>query len=204
MSDKTEFIFDQKNSHFLFLDYESGGLNGRLENGELGCDYYPLFEVAVIITDSQLNEVGDPIRIVIHQTEEEIAKSHEWALEVHTKSGLLDEVRKSNVTLSMAEQIILDELQELGIGKYHRETGNGAILAGSSIFFDRSYMMCQMPELNGHLHYRQVDVSGLNILARIFKPEVSNQVVKELKHEALADIRETIAELKIYHEHFFK
>lgn len=201
---KKEDEFDQKNSHLLFLDYETGGLNGRTESGALGCEHYPLLEVAAIITDSQLNEVGEPIRIAIYQDEIDLAAMSEWAIKVHTKSGLLNEVRNSKTTLQMAEELLLDKLQEYGINKYSRDTGKGAILAGSSINFDRSYMMAQMPALNDYLHYRQVDVSSINILVRIFKPEVSKLVVKEYKHEALSDIRETIEELKIYQNQLFK
>lgn len=93
----------QADSHFLFLDYETGGLNGRIEGGELGCESYPIFEVAAIITDSQLNEVGEPIRIVINQSEDSIATASEWAINTHSDSGLLDEVRTSTITLRDAE-----------------------------------------------------------------------------------------------------
>nr|AKN37031.1 3'-to-5' oligoribonuclease (orn) [Vibrio cyclitrophicus]AKN38260.1 3'-to-5' oligoribonuclease (orn) [Vibrio splendidus] len=194
----------QADSHFLFLDYETGGLNGRIEGGELGCESYPIFEVAAIIADSQLNEVGEPIRIVINQSEDSIAMASDWAINTHTDSGLLDEVRTSTITLRDAELKILEELKSRGIGKYCRKTFTGAILAGSSVAFDRSYMMAQMPELSDYLHYRQVDVSSVNILARVFKPQVAERVVKEYKHEALSDVRETIEELRFYKQQIFQ
>lgn len=191
-------------SKYAFLDLETGGLNGRIDNGELGICYYPIFEIALIVTDSNLNQVGDEIRIVVHQNEEMINRSHEWAINTHTKSGLLAEVRESGISLAQAEQIIIEHFKELGIQKYERKTGEGAILAGSSVSFDRGFMMAQMPALNEYIHYRQLDVSALNIASGMFKPSVTELIKKELKHEALADIRETIAELKVYQEQLFK
>ncbi len=192
-----------KGISFLWLDYETGGLNGRLENGELGMEYYPIFEVAAIVTDSKLNQIGEPLRLVIHQSEESIAKSHQWALNTHTESGLLDEVRSSKLSLKDAEHAIISHLQTLDIPPYNRKEQIGAILAGSSIMFDRTYMMCQMPELNDYLHYRQLDVSAFNIAARVFRPELAGQIKKEYKHEALADIQETIDEFKVYRDALF-
>lgn len=190
--------------NLLFLDYETGGLNGQLENGQLGMNYYPIFEVALIVTDSQLNVVGEPLRLVIHQDEKMISRSSEWALNAHTKSGLLDEVRASSLTLHDAEKTVIAHLKSLGIEKYDRKAKTGAILAGSSVTFDRTYMMCQMPELTEYLHYRQLDVSGLNLAVRMFKPEVESFVKKQYLHKALEDILETIDELKVYKEHLFK
>lgn len=69
----------------LWGDLETGGLNVRLDNGELGMNYYPIFEIAIIVTDSELYPIGEPLRLVIHQSEEMISRSHEWAIETHTK-----------------------------------------------------------------------------------------------------------------------
>ena len=190
--------------NLLFLDYETGGLNGQLENGELGMSYYPIFEVALIVTDSELNTVGEPLRLVIHQDEESISRSSEWALSTHSKSGLLDEVRESPLSLAMAEKMIIQHMNFLGIEKYDRKAKTGAVLAGSSVTFDRTYMICQMPELAEYLHYRQLDVSALNLAVRMFKPEVESFVTKRYTHKALDDIQETIDELKVYKEQLFK
>ncbi|HIF9333366.1 TPA: oligoribonuclease [Photobacterium damselae] len=190
-------------SHLLFLDFETGGLNGRLDNGKLGMDYYPIFEVALIITDNQLNVVGEPLRLVIHQDENMISRSSEWALNAHTNSGLLDEVRRSEISLHDAEQLIIESLKSVGIGKYDRKLKTGAILAGSSVTFDRTYMICQMPELTEYLHYRQLDVSAINLAVRLFKPDVESYVHKKYLHKALDDIQETIDELKVYKDHLF-
>lgn len=188
---------------FAWLDFETGGLNGRLDNGHLGMDYYPIFEVALIVTDSQLNQVGEALRLVINHSEERIQQSSEWAICAHTKSGLLDEVRSSKLSLKDVEHAIISHLQTLGIDSYDRKAKKGAVLAGSSIGFDRSYMMCQMPELNDYLHYRQMDVSSFNLAVRAFKPSLEDKFTKQYKHEALSDIQETIDEFKVYCDDWF-
>lgn len=191
--------------HFLFGDLETGGLNGRLDNGKLGMEYYPIFELAFIVTDSNLVPVGDILRIVIHHSEEVIATSSLWALKTHTDSGLIKEVKSSNTTLNDAELMIIQHLKSLGINSYDRKEKTGAVFAGNSIMFDRSYIMCQMPLLHEYLHYRQLDISALAIAARAFKPELEKEITskKQYKHEALADIRESIAELKMYRAALF-
>jgi oligoribonuclease (3'-5' exoribonuclease) len=191
--------------YFLFGDIETGGLNGRLDNGELGMEYYPILEVAFIVTDNNLEQIGEPLRIAIHQNEEDIAKSHEWAIKTHTESGLLDDVRASSITLADAEQITIDYLKDLGINAYDRKTKTGAVFAGNSIMFDRSYFMCQMPVLHEYLHYRQLDISGFALAARAWSPELEEKITSEKKyqHEALADIKESIAELKAYRAALF-
>jgi len=190
--------------YLLFGDLETGGLNGRLDNGALGMEYYPIFEVAFIVTDNELEQIGEPLRIVIHHSDETIARSHQWALETHTESGLIKEVKKSTVTLQQAEKMVIDHLKTLGIDAYNRETKTGAVFAGNSIMFDRSYLMCQMPKLHEYLHYRQLDISALALFARIFQPALERKVVeaKQYKHKALPDIIESINELKTYREVF--
>lgn len=192
--------------YFLFGDLETGGLNGRLENGALGMEYYPIFELAFIVTNSDLEQVGEPLRMVINHTDEDIAKSHEWALKTHTESGLIEDVKFSAFSLKQAEIQVIDHLKSLGINAYDRKEKTGAVFAGNSIMFDRSYMMCQMPELHEYLHYRQLDISALAMAARAFKPELEKEITskKEYKHEALADIRESIAELKMYRSALFQ
>lgn len=189
--------------YLAWIDLETGGLNGRLDNGQLGMEFYPIFEVALIVTDEKLNHVGNPLRLVIHQEESRISESHEWAINTHTKSGLLDEVRSSTLTLADAESRIIDHLKALGIESYNRKEKRGAIMAGNSIMFDRSYIMCQMIRLHDYLCYRQLDVSALNLAVRLFRPEIESLVKKEYKHEALADVQESIDELKAYRDALF-
>lgn len=191
--------------YFAHGDIEAGGLDGRIENGKLGMEYYPIFEIAFIITDTDLNQVGEPLRLVIHQSDEMIARSHEWALKTHTESGLLNEVRASKITLEQAESIIIVHLKSLGIEKYNVKKRTGAVFSGNSIKYDRNFFTCQMPVLNDYFHYRQLDISVLALAARAFMPELEKDVTarKEYKHEALADIQESIAELKAYRSALF-
>ncbi len=186
--------------YFLFGDLETGGLNGRVENSKLGMEYYPIFELAFIVTDLNLKQVGEPLRLVIHHSDDDINKAHEWAIKTHTESGLIDDVRNSSLTLEQAENRVIDHLKSLGIEAYDRKAKTGAAFSGNSIMFDRSYIMCQMPMLHEYLHYRQLDISAIALAARAFKPELEKEITskKEYKHEALADIRESIEELKMY------
>ncbi|AGG58072.1 oligoribonuclease [Vibrio phage douglas 12A4] len=188
----------EKATVIAFGDLETGGLNGRLENGALGMEYYPIMEAAFIVTDGNLNPIGEPLRIVIHHDEETISKCSEWALNCHKESGLLDEVRASTISLEQAEVMIIDYFKSLGVEKYDRKTKEGAIFAGNSIMFDRSYIMCQMPTLNDYMHYRQIDISAIAMAARFWNPDLEKSVKKEYKHEALSDIQESIEELKVY------
>ncbi len=191
---------------FLHGDLETGGLDGLLSCGNLGAAYYPIFEIAVIVTNNDLKQLGEPLRIVIHQSETEIAKSHEWAIKQHTKSGLLDEVRASKISLEQAEQMVINHLKDLGINKYDRKKRTGAIFSGNSIKFDRNFMNNQMPNLDEYLHYRQLDISVLALAARAFYPELEKSISSKKKytHLALDDIRESIAELKAYKRVLFK
>jgi oligoribonuclease len=186
--------------HFLFGDIETGGLNGRLDNGVLGMEYYPILELAFILTDKDLNQIGEPLRVVVHHGDEAIATCSEWALDTHTSSRLIDEVRSSTVSLEQAELMVIDWLKGLGVTKYDGKTKQGIVFAGNSIMFDRSYIMCQMPMLHDFMHYRQLDVSAIALAARAWNPELERKAVsvKLYAHEALADIRESIEELRVY------
>lgn len=201
----TAAIKPNPGEYFLFGDIETGGLNGKLECGGLGMARYPIFELAFVLTDSNLNQVGDPLRIVVWQLEERIAMSDPWALDVHGKSGLLDEVRNSTVSLFEAEEQVLAWLDANGVESYNRKERTGAIFCGNSIMFDRDFIMCQMPELHNYLHYRQLDISAIALAARAWAPELANQAVehKQYKHEAFADIQESIDELKCYRAELF-
>lgn len=189
----------------LFGDLETGGLNERQPDGTLGAESLPIFELAFILTDAELKEIKEPLRLVIHQPEEEIAKCDQWAIDTHTKSGLLDEVRASTLTLADAEQQIIDWLKANGISEFKGRGSNGVWLGGNSIMLDRSFILAQMPKLHAFMHYRQFDVSMLAMAARLWAPEVEKAAVggKQYRHEALADIRETIQELKVYAANLF-
>lgn len=196
---------DNQDMYFAFGDIETGGLNQRLPNQKLGMEYYCIFEIAFIVTDRNLNPIGEPLRIVINQSEEDIQKSNPWALEQHTKSGLLDEVRRSTITLSQAEQMVIEYFKSLGIEKYDRKSRKGAIFAGNSIMLDRDYFMAQTPEIHNYMHYRQLDVSVLALACRAFYPEVAELAIKHKTrtHLALKDIQECIEEMRVYRDKLF-
>lgn len=193
------------NQKLLFGDIETGGFCHRLDDGTLGAESLPIFELALILTDAELNEIGEPLRLVIHHSDSDIAKSDPWAIDTHTKSGLIDEVKRSVLSMAEAEEQILNWLITHGIEPFSGRGSKGLWLAGSSIFFDRCYIMAQMPKLHAFMHYRQLDVSALALAARLWAPEVEKDAIdaKEYRHEALADIRETIEELRLYRNRIF-
>lgn len=186
------------NTTLVWGDIETGGLNGRLESGDLGMEYYPIFEIAIILTDTDLQEIATPLRVVIHQPEAMINRSAEWPINTHTESGLLDEVKESTVSLAAAETIILEYLARHGVDQYNRADKTGGIFAGNSIMFDRTFLLCQLPRLHDYLHYRQIDISALALAFRFWKPEVDGCAAKTYGHKALDDIRESIEEARVY------
>jgi oligoribonuclease len=152
-----------------------------------------LIEIAVLVTDSELNVLGEGIDIVIHADEEALANMPDVVREMHAHSGLTEEVRKSTVTLAEAERRVLEYVRE------HVPDPNNAPLAGNSIATDRGFISRDMPALDAHLHYRMVDVSSIKELVRRWYPRIYYaKPEKGLAHRALADIKESIGELDYY------
>jgi len=151
-----------------------------------------LIEIAALVTDGDLNVLGDGVDIVIHASDEDLAEMPDVVTKMHAASGLTEEVRASTVTIEQAQEEVLRYLR-----KY---TTTGAVpLAGNSIATDRGFIARDMPELNSHLHYRMVDVSSIKELCRRWYPRIYfGQPEKGLAHRALADIRESIHELRYY------
>ncbi len=198
-------ISSMNSNHIAWLDLETGGLDGMQSNGIVGCIQYPILEIALIVTDSDLNlrdEAG--IRVVIHHSETVLANMDSWALEHHQKSGLLDEVRASTIDIAQAEQMVIEYLKQNGATAYNRKTKSGTLMAGNSIKFDRNYLNCQMPELDSFFHYRQIDISSVALLCRLWKPEIEREVKKNYHHLALQDIKESIEEARLYRRLVFK
>jgi oligoribonuclease len=191
-------------NRLVFLDIETGGLAGLLENGHMGCQYYPIFQVALIVTDLQLREIAPPLDIYIYQSEDMIARSHEWAIDQHTKSGVLDKSRKFGIELADAEKQILDYFKELGIEAYDRKEKTGAAMAGNSILLDRMFISAQMPKLDAYLHYRQMDISAVNMLGRAMGADLMEGITKTYSHDAIQDIRECLHEARHYCKQLFK
>ena len=168
----------------VWIDCEMTGL--RLETDKL-------IEVAALVTDSELNVLGEGVDIVIHADDAALADMPDVVTQMHRKSGLTDEVRRSKVTVAEAEQQILAYIRS-------HVTAPGTVpLAGNSIATDRGFIARDMPELDKYLHYRMIDVSSIKELCRRWYPRIYfGQPEKGLAHRALADIKESIRELEYY------
>src|SRR5439155_16266068 len=152
-----------------------------------------LIEIAALVTDADLNVLGDGLDLVIHADEEALANMPDVVREMHARSGLTEEVRRSTVTIEEAEQRVLDYVRQ------HVPEAGGAPLAGNSIATDRGFITREMPALDAHLHYRMVDVSSIKELVRRWYPRFYYaKPEKGLAHRALADIKESIGELDYY------
>lgn len=152
-----------------------------------------LIEIAALVTDADLNILGEGIDVVIHADDDVLAGMPDVVRDMHAASGLTDEVRRSTVTLEQAEQQVLDYIRSWV------PEPKTAPLAGNSIATDRGYIARDMPKLDEHLHYRMVDVSSVKELVRRWYPRIYYaKPEKGLAHRALADIKESISELSYY------
>lgn len=152
-----------------------------------------LIEIAALVTDSELNILGEGVDIVIHADDDSLANMPAVVTDMHAKSGLTDEVRASTVTLEEAEQRVLAYIKE------HVPVAGTVPLAGNSIGTDRGFISRDMTALDTYLHYRMIDVSSIKELSRRWYPRIYyGQPAKGLAHRALADIKESIKELQYY------
>lgn len=174
--------------NLVWVDMEMTGLDPEKER---------IIEVAMIVTDPELNILAKAPVYVIHQSDELLNSMDAWNKGTHGKSGLIDRVKASHVTEEMAEAALIQFLRPyVNKGK--------SPLCGNTIGQDRRFMVKYMPKLEAFLHYRNIDVSTLKELARRWRPELVDGFKKAQKHTALADIEESIEELKYYREHFLK
>lgn len=178
----------QDQNNLVWLDMEMTGLDP---------DRDKIIEVAFVVTDSQLNTVAEAPVLVVHQSDGVLDAMDDWNKSTHTRSGLIAKVKASSLTEADAEQKFLDFLAE------HLPIRTSP-MCGNSICQDRRFMVRHMPRLEAYFHYRNLDVSTLKELVKRWKPELAKGLTKHGKHEALADIYESIAELKYYREHFLK
>lgn len=178
--------YSEKN--LVWLDLEMTGLDPRTDH---------IIEIATIVTDDKLQVLAEGPNIVIHQPDEIMDNMNDWCKVHHGKSGLTQRVRESSVTLEQAKQETLDFL-----AKYVPE--GVAPLCGNSIGQDRRFLFMHMPELENFFHYRSIDVSTLKVLAKMWRPEILKGLQKTETHRALDDIRESIAEMQLYHDEFIK
>lgn len=176
----------KSDTNLIWIDLEMTGLSPETD---------VIIEIATIVTDKELNTLATGPVIAVHQPDSALDAMDEWCTTQHGKSGLTQRVRESNISASEAEQQTLTFLEEwVPAGK--------SPICGNSICQDRRFLARWMPQLEAYFHYRNLDVSTLKILSQLWQPEVAASFKKGGTHLALDDIRESIAELKHYREHF--
>ena len=159
---------------------------------------HSIVEIATLLTDDELNIVAEGPELVIGATEQQLEGMEDVVVDMHTKSGLLEQIRTSPVTLEEAGQETLAFLQQ------HISTERSVPLCGNSIGMDRRFLAVHLPEIEEYLHYRSVDVSSVKELARRWHPKLLKRAPsKKAGHRALDDIKESVAELRYYRESFF-
>jgi len=170
-----------------------------LEMTGLDPDRHVIVELAVLVTDPQLEILDDGLDVVVHQPADALAGMDTFVRTMHTKSGLLPAIEASTVDLATAGGAALDYV------KGHVPAAGLAPLCGNTIGMDRRFLARYLPELDGHLHYRSIDVSSLKELCRRWYPAVyKKRPSKKESHRALDDIRESVAELRYYREQILR
>ena len=178
----------QDQNNLVWLDMEMTGLTPDTDR---------IIEIAVVVTNSNLDTVAEGPVLVVHQPDAVLNGMDNWNKSTHAKSGLIDRVKASPLDERAVELRMLDFL------KLHVPKGVSP-MCGNSICQDRRFMAKWMPDLETWFHYRNLDVSTLKELCKRWKPELAKGMVKHGKHEALADVYESVDELKYYREHFLK
>lgn len=178
----------QDQNNLVWLDMEMTGLDPDADR---------IIEAAIVVTDSQLNVVAEAPVLVVHQADEVLAAMDDWNKSTHARSGLIDKVKGSVLTEAVVEDRLLAFLAQ-------HVPGKTSPMCGNSICQDRRFLARHMPRLEAYFHYRNLDVSTLKELARRWKPDLAKGLTKHGKHEALADIYESIEELKYYRENFLR
>jgi len=178
----------QDQNNLVWLDMEMTGLDPDRDR---------IIEVAVVVTDAQLNTIAEGPVLVPHQVDALLEAMDNWNKSTHARTGLIDRVKASSLSEADVEEQLLTFLAQYVPGKT-------SPMCGNSICQDRRFLARLMPRLEAYFHYRNLDVSTLKELVRRWKPEIAKGLVKRGKHEALADIYESIAELRYYREHFLK
>ena len=174
--------------HLIWIDMEMSGLDPETER---------VLELAIVITDTNLNTVAEAPVLVVHQTDDVLARMDDWNKSTHTKSGLVERVKASTLSEAQAEEQMLAFVSAYLPPRV-------SPMCGNSVHQDRRFLVRYMPRLDEYFLYRNLDVSTLKELVRRWKPELMSGLSKQGRHEALADIHESIEELRYYREHFLK
>jgi oligoribonuclease len=183
-----EIMMALNNDNLIWLDMEMSGLSP---------DNDRILELAAVVTDAELNVLGESPVLVVHQSDAVLDGMDAWNKGTHGRSGLIDKVKASTLDEAAASAQMINFLKD------YVPSGKSP-MCGNSICQDRRFMARYMPDLEAYFHYRNLDVSVFKELARRWKPEVYAGFKKASKHEALADIYESIEELKYYKAHFIK
>jgi oligoribonuclease len=175
-------------THLIWVDMEMTGLRPEVDR---------IIEVAVVVTDADLNVLAQGPVLAIHQPDAVLNAMDAWNTATHGRSGLTERVRRSTITEADAQRALVEFLKPwVPAGK--------SPMCGNSICQDRRFMARTMPELEAYFHYRNLDVSTVKELCKRWRPEVAKAFSKRSAHTALADIEESIDELRHYREHFFR
>jgi oligoribonuclease len=169
-------------NNLIWIDMEMTGLQPHSDR---------IIEIAMLVTDPQLTILAQGPDLVIHQADEVLEAMDSWNKSTHKKTGLIERVRASTMSEAEAERAALEFLEK-------HVPANNSPMCGNSICQDRRFLARWMPRLEAHFHYRNLDVSTLKELVRRWKPELMKGFAKEGRHEAMADILESIEELKFY------
>jgi oligoribonuclease len=173
-------------SNLIWIDLEMTGLDPERDR---------IIEIATLVTDAHLNILAEGPVMAVHQSDAQLALMDDWNVRTHTGSGLVERVKASPFDDNAAQKKTIEFLREwVPAGK--------SPICGNSVGQDRRFLFKYMPELEAYFHYRYLDVSTLKELARRWKPEVLSGFKKQNTHQALDDIRESVAELAYYREHF--
>ncbi|GLR08053.1 oligoribonuclease [Mixta theicola] len=175
-------------NNLIWIDLEMTGLDPERDR---------IIEIATLVTDANLNILAEGPVLAVHQSAEQLALMDDWNVRTHTQSGLVERVKASQYGDREAELATLAFLRQW-------VPANASPICGNSIGQDRRFLFKYMPELEAYFHYRYLDVSTLKELARRWKPEILAGVKKAETHQALDDIRESVAELAYYRSHFLQ
>ncbi|KPK19214.1 MAG: oligoribonuclease [Betaproteobacteria bacterium SG8_41] len=178
----------QDPNNLIWIDMEMSGLNPEIDR---------ILEVALVVTNPQLETVAEAPVLVVHQSAAVLDAMDEWNKSTHARSGLIERVKASALSDAEAEAQLVDFLMQ-------HVPPNVSPMCGNSVHQDRRFLSRYMPRLEAHFLYRNLDVSTLKELAKRWKPDIMAGLTKHGKHEALADIYESIGELKYYREHLLK
>jgi oligoribonuclease len=174
----------------VWIDLEMTGLDVERD---------AIVEIACIVTDAELTALDDGVQLIVHADAEQLAQMGDYVRVMHTKSGLLPEIERSDVGVAGAQQAALEYIRT------HVKVARSVPLCGNSIGTDRRFLARDMPELDEYLHYRSIDVSSLKELCKRWYPAVyRKRPGKAEHHRALDDIRESIEELRFYREHMLR